>query len=222
MLADVAGKPMVQRVWERARDAVGADFVHVTTDSDEVAEVAAGFGAKVHRSSDQARCGTERVAEVAEDLDASALVNVQADDPFISAELISDSIEAFFDRGLPVCTPIFRISVEEGQTPHLVKAVRSHSGRALYFSRSVIPHDRDGADVDAELWGHVGLYVYSKEAVAEFASFGESELESREKLEQLRFLENDIPIATFVTEYRPRAVDVPEDLERMLKDGIDD
>ena len=107
------------------------------------------------------------------------------------------------------------------QTPHIVKAVRSHSGRAIYFSRSVIPHDRDGAAVDAQLWGHVGLYVYSPEAVEAFSSFGESELEQREKLEQLRFLENDIPIATFVTEYYPRAVDVPDDLERMLEEGID-
>ena len=97
--------------------------------------------------------------------------------------------------------------------------MRSHSGRALYFSRSVIPHDRDGAEDGDDLWGHIGLYVYSPEAVEAFASFGESELERREKLEQLRFLENDIPIATFVTDYRPRAVDVPEDLERMLKDS---
>jgi len=213
---------MIQRVWERSQDAVGADFVHVTTDSEEVAEVAKGFGADVRMSSEQARCGTERVAELASALDASALVNVQADDPFISSALVSESISAFFDRGLGVCTPIFRMSLEEGQTPHIVKVARSHSGRALYFSRAVIPHDRDGAEADAELWGHVGLYVYSPDAVEAFASFGESELEKREKLEQLRFLENDIPIATFVTDYRPRAVDVPEDLERMLKDGFDE
>jgi CMP-2-keto-3-deoxyoctulosonic acid synthetase len=213
---------MIQRVWERSRDAVGAECVHVSTDSDEVAEVAKGFGADVRMSSDQARCGTERVAELASRLDASALVNVQADDPFISSALVSESISSFFDRGLAVCTPIFRMSHEDGQTPHIVKVARSHSGRALYFSRAVIPHDRDGAEQGAELWGHIGLYVYSPDAVEAFASFGESELEKREKLEQLRFLENDIPIATFVTDYRPRAVDVPEDLERMLKDGFDE
>lgn len=212
---------MVQRVWEQAKEAVGAEFVWVTTDSDEVATVAQEFGAQVHRSSADATCGTERVAEVARTLDASALVNVQADDPFIPSHLIADAIEAFFDRGLAVCTPIFRLPLADGQTPHIVKAVRSHSGRAIYFSRSVIPHDRDGAAADAQLWGHVGLYVYSPEAVEAFSSFGESELEQREKLEQLRFLENDIPIATFVTEYYPRAVDVPDDLERMLEEGID-
>ena len=213
---------MVQRVWDAACEAVGRDFVHISTDSDEVADAAQSFGSRVHRSSDQARCGTERVAEVAREVDASALVNVQADDPFITAELIRDSIDAFEDRGLAVCTPIFRLPIGEGSTPHLVKVVRSHSGRALYFSRSVIPHDRDGVERDDDLWGHIGLYVYSPEAVDAFASFGESELERREKLEQLRFLENDIPIATFVTEYRPRAVDVPEDLERMLKDSGDE
>ena len=213
---------MVQRVWEAAREAVGEQFVHISTDSDEVAHIATSFGATVHRSSDQARCGTERVAEVARTVDASALVNVQADDPFITPELIRDSIEAFFDRGLAVCTPIFRLPLPEGATPHIVKVTRAHSGRALYFSRAVIPHDRDGAEADDQLWGHIGLYVYSPEAVEAFASFGESELERREKLEQLRFLENDIPMATFVTDYRPRAVDVPEDLERMLKEGANE
>ena len=87
---------MVQRVWLAACEAVGSDYVHISTDSDEVAEVAQAFGAQVHRSSDQARCGTERVAEVAREVDASALVNVQADDPFVTAELIRESIDAFF------------------------------------------------------------------------------------------------------------------------------
>lgn len=218
MLADVGGKPMVQRVWEQAAEAVGADHAIVATDSDEIAEIAKGFGAQVSMTSENATCGTERVAEVAKGLDASCLVNVQADDPFVPASLIRDSIDAFFDRGLGVCTPIFRLGMSEGQTPHIVKVARSHSGRALYFSRSVIPFDRDGASDDAHLWGHVGLYVYSPEAVEAYESFGESELEQREKLEQLRFLANDIPIATFVTDYTPRAVDVPEDLERMLKE----
>lgn len=210
---------MVQRVWEQAVDAVGNQRAIIATDSEEIASVARGFGALVRMTSENATCGTERVAEIASELDASCLVNVQADDPFVPASLIQDAIDAFFDRGLGVCTPVFRMSVEAGQTPHIVKVARSHSGRALYFSRSVIPHDRDGADPDATLWGHVGLYVYSPDAVAAYQSFGESELEKREKLEQLRFLANDIPIATFVTDYTPRAVDVPEDLERMLKEG---
>jgi len=218
VLADVGGKPMVQRVWEQAAEAVGADHAIVATDSDEIAEIARGFGAQVAMTSENATCGTERVAEVAKGLDASCLVNVQADDPFVPASLIRDSIDAFFERGLAVCTPIFRLAMGEGQTPHIVKVARSHSGRALYFSRSVIPFDRDGASDDAHLWGHVGLYVYSPEAVEAYESFGESELERREKLEQLRFLANDIPITTFVTDYTPRAVDVPEDLERMLKE----
>lgn len=213
---------MIQRVWMAAVEAVGTDRAHIATDSEEVADVARGFGADVQMTSAEATCGTERVAEISERIDASALVNVQGDDPFIPASLISDAIAAFFDRGLAVCTPIFRMSVEEGQTPHIVKATRSSSGRALYFSRSVIPHDRDGTDDGDQLWGHVGLYVYSPEAVSEHKSFGESELERREKLEQLRFLENDIPIATFVTEYRPRAIDVSEDLEALIAEGIDD
>jgi 3-deoxy-D-manno-octulosonate cytidylyltransferase len=213
---------MVQRVWEQAAEAVGSERAIVATDSDEIATIAGAFGATVRMTSEKATCGTERVAEIAKDLDASCLVNVQADDPFVPASLIKDAIDAFFDRGLGVCTPIFRLALEDGQTPHIVKVARSHSGRALYFSRSVIPFDRDGASEGAHLWGHVGLYVYSPEAVEAYQSFGESELEKREKLEQLRFLANDIPIATFVTDYTPKAVDVPEDLERMLKEAGND
>jgi 3-deoxy-manno-octulosonate cytidylyltransferase (CMP-KDO synthetase) len=213
---------MVQRVWQAAVDAVGSDRAHIATDSDEVAEVARGFGADVQMTSPDARCGTERIAEISERVDASAFVNVQGDDPFIPSSLITDSLDAFIDRGLAVCTPIFRMGIDEGQTPHIVKVTRSSSGRALYFSRSVIPHDRDGVEDGDGLWGHVGLYVYSPEAVKEYRGFGESELERREKLEQLRFLENDIPIATFVTEYRPRAIDVPKDLEALIAEGIDD
>lgn len=217
VLADVGGKLMVQRVWEQAVEAVGVDYAIVATDSDEIADVAKAFGAQVRMTSEKATCGTERVAEIAADLDASCLVNVQADDPFVPASLINDSIEAFFDRGLGVCTPIFRLSIDDGQTPHIVKVARSSSGRALYFSRSVIPFDRDGVTGEHHLWGHVGLYVYSPEAVAAYQGFGESELEQREKLEQLRFLANDIPVATFVTDYTPHAVDVPEDLEQMVR-----
>jgi 3-deoxy-D-manno-octulosonate cytidylyltransferase len=221
-LAPVLGIPIFQRVWNAAVEAVGSESVTVATDSDEIADIARGFGARVGMTSEQATCGTERVAELATGLDADALVNVQADDPFVTPELISESLEAFYDRGLGVCTPVFRLSADESGNPNVVKVTRSSSGRALYFSRAQIPFDRDGdPPVDSEtgpFWGHVGLYVYSPEAVAAYQSAGRSELEDREKLEQLRFLVADIPIATFVTDYRPRAVDVPEDLVAIEKE----
>jgi 3-deoxy-D-manno-octulosonate cytidylyltransferase len=207
---------MVQRVWQAAVDAVGPDCVTVATDSDEIAEIARGFGARVGMTSEKATCGTERVAELSPGLDADALVNVQADDPFVTPRLISESLEAFYDRGLGVCTPVFSLDSTQASNPNVVKVVRSNSGRAIYFSRAQIPFDRDGAfdagQDQTAFWGHVGLYVYSPDAVAAYESFGKTVLEEREKLEQLRFLVADIPIATFVTDYRPRAVDVPEDL----------
>jgi len=222
VLAPVLGIPIFQRVWNAAVEAVGGDSVTVATDSDEIAEIARGFGARVAMTSEKATCGTERVAELATGLNADALVNVQADDPFVTPELITESLDAFYDRGLAVCTPIFRLTAEEATNPNVVKVVRSSSGRALYFSRAQVPFDRDGdPPIDSEsgpFWGHVGLYVYSPEAVAAYQSAGRSELEDREKLEQLRFLVADIPIATFVTDYRPRAVDVPEDLEALEKE----
>jgi len=218
----VLGIPIFQRVWNAAVDAVGSDNVTIATDSDEIAEIARGFGARIGMTSENATCGTERVAELAAGLSADALVNVQADDPFVTPELIAESLNAFYDRGLAVCTPVFRLDPLEAANPNVVKVARTSSGRAMYFSRAQIPFDRDGAPpVHSEsgpFWGHVGLYVYSPEAVAAYQSFGRSELEDREKLEQLRFLVADIPIATFVTEYRPRAVDVPEDLEAIEKE----
>jgi 3-deoxy-D-manno-octulosonate cytidylyltransferase len=216
------GIPIFQRVWNAAAEAVGGDNVTVATDSDEIADIARGFGARVGMTSENATCGTERVAELAAGLNADALVNVQADDPFVTPQLVSESLDAFYDRGLAVCTPVFRLSGDEADNPNVVKVIRSSSGRALYFSRAKIPFDRDGEpSVDSEsgpFWGHVGLYVYSPEAVAAYQAAGRSELEDREKLEQLRFLVADIPIATFVTDYRPRAVDVPEDLVAIEKE----
>jgi 3-deoxy-D-manno-octulosonate cytidylyltransferase len=222
VLAPVLGIPIFQRVWNAAAEAVGAENVTVATDSDEIAGIARGFGARVGMTSEKATCGTERVAELAPGLDADALVNVQADDPFVTPALVSESLDAFYDRGLGVCTPVFRLSATDAANPNIVKVVRSSSGRALYFSRAQIPFDRDGdAPTSSEsgpFWGHVGLYVYSPEAVAAYQSAGRSEVEDREKLEQLRFLVADIPIATFVTDYRPRAVDVPEDLAAIEKE----
>jgi 3-deoxy-manno-octulosonate cytidylyltransferase (CMP-KDO synthetase) len=213
---------MFQRVWNAAVDAVGNSRVTIATDSAEIADLARGFGARVGMTSEDATCGTERVAELANGLNADALVNVQADDPFVTPELIQESLDAFYDRGLGVCTPVFRLDAAEAGNSNVVKVVRSSSGRALYFSRAQIPYDRDGQPSTSlesgPFWGHVGLYVYSPDAVIAYQSFGRSELEDREKLEQLRFLVADIPIATFVTEYRPRAVDVPEDLEALEKE----
>lgn len=222
MLAPVLGIPIFQRVWNAAAGAVGSDNVTIATDSDEIADLAQGFGARVGMTSEHATCGTERVAELATGIDADAFVNVQADDPFVTPELVTESLDAFYDRGLAVCTPVFRLGAENGNNPNVVKVVRSSSGRALYFSRAQIPFDRDGAPPETPqtgpFWGHVGLYVYSAEAVAAYAAFGRTELEDREKLEQLRFLVADIPIATFVTDYLPRSVDVPEDLEAIEKE----
>lgn len=213
---------MFQRVWNAASDAVGAENVTVATDSDEIADIARGFGATIGMTSEEATCGTERVAELAHHIDADALVNVQADDPFVTPHLISESLDAFYDRGLAVCTPVFRLEAHDASNPNVVKVVRSSSGRALYFSRSQIPYDRDGEPParsgSGPFWGHVGLYVYSPEAVSAYQSAGRSELEDREKLEQLRFLVADIPIATFVTDYRPQSVDVPEDLAAIEKE----
>ena len=216
------GIPIFQRVWNAAVEAVGPENVTIATDSDEIASIASGFGARVGMTSEKATCGTERVAELSPGISADALVNVQADDPFVTPELVRESLDAFYDRGLGVCTPVFRLASDQAANPNVVKVTRSSSGRALYFSRAQIPFDRDGAPPEASesgpFWGHVGLYVYSPEAVAAYAAFGRSELEDREKLEQLRFLVADIPIATFVTAYVPRAVDVPEDLDQINKE----
>lgn len=218
-LVSIAGKPMIERVWERARQASRVSQVIVATDDDRIAKAVKSFGGEAVLTRADHRSGTERVAEVAvAHPDAEILVNVQGDMPLIDPAAIDAGIEAVRDEedvmvgtlAVPIGNPA------EIMDPNVVKTVLDFDGNALYFSRAPIPWVRDRqAPVHAKHLKHVGLYVFRREALLEFATFPQGDLERIEQLEQLRWLENGYRIRVVETEHKTVEVDTPEDVKRV-------
>ncbi|PYU28228.1 MAG: 3-deoxy-manno-octulosonate cytidylyltransferase [Acidobacteria bacterium] len=218
-LISIAGKPMIERVWERARRASLVSNVIVATDDERIANAVKSFGGQaVHTRADH-RSGTERVAEVAiAHPDAEILVNVQGDLPLIEPAAIDAAIEAVRgEEDVKLGTLAVAIAnPAEIMDPNVVKTVVDFDGNALYFSRAPIPwvRDRQGP-VHAKHLKHLGLYVFRREALLEFATFPQGDLERIEQLEQLRWLENGYRIRVAETECRSIEVDTPEDVKRV-------
>ncbi|MFA7329690.1 MAG: 3-deoxy-manno-octulosonate cytidylyltransferase [Candidatus Delongbacteria bacterium] len=214
-LALLQGKPMLQWVWEAARQARLLDRLLVATDDERIRQAAETFGAEVLLTRADHASGTDRLAEVAQRVPAAIVVNIQGDEPLLQPGIIDATIRPLLDDPqLDCATPVttFR-DLDELRSPDTAKVVVDARGRALYFSRSVVPFDREGGAA-LELWRkHVGLYVYRAGLLARFSSLS-SHLEQLEMLEQLRLLENGIPIQTVPVEYQPLGVDRPADLER--------
>lgn len=202
---------MVQHVWERASQSRYLTEIIIATDDERIASAARGFGAQVRITSADHVSGTDRAAEVAAASAAGIIVNIQGDEPLIDPGAIDTAILALLDDpGCEMATLKRRISSpEEIHDPNVVKVVASHGGEALYFSRSPVPFDRDGGAV---YWKHVGLYVYRRSLLLSYPTLRPGVLERFEKLEQLRALENGIPIRVAETEYDSIGVDTPEDL----------
>ncbi len=222
VLADINGHPMLWHVFQGVAKAKTVNDIWVVTDSHEVKEVVTSWGAKALMTRPDCPSGTARIASVIDQLEADTVINVQGDEPLISGEVIDLVAEALENSEAPVATPVFRISdPEEVNNPNLVKVVRDAKGLALYFSRSAIPHVRDVDPSDwlsaAPFWGHVGVYAYRRQVLADFPKFPEGQLEGAEKLEQLRLMEAGLSIQTVEVEYRSRGVDTPEDLEQVKK-----
>ncbi len=221
-LADICGKPMIQRTYESALRSKLLHEVIIAVDDEKVAEIAQGFGAKVFITPKDITTGSDRIAYVARQLhEAEIIVNIQGDEPFIRGEMIDQGIEPLiFDKSVNVSTLAKRIeSVEELKAPSVVKVVFDYHNFALYFSRSPIPCVRDArTNFDriqmAEIYKHVGLYVYRKEYLLKFSELEQTDLEKVEKLEQLRMLENGFKIKVVTTEFENLSVDTPEDLQR--------
>jgi len=210
---------MIERVWERARRASLVSKVIVATDDERIAQAVKAFGGEAVLTRPEHRSGTERVAEVAASHpDAEILVNVQGDMPIIEPAAIDAGIEAVRDDedvklgtlAVPISNPA------EIMDPNVVKTVLDFDGNALYFSRAPIPWVRDRqAPVHAKHLKHVGLYVFRREALLEFATFPQGDLERIEQLEQLRWLENGYRIRVVETEHKTVEVDTPEDVKRV-------
>lgn len=222
-LAKLAGRPMIQHVYERAV-AAGAGRVIVATDDFMVRDACQQFNAKVMMTSRRHESGTDRIAEVAGELDwpdDTIVVNLQGDEPLMPAELlrqVAGLLEADPEAGMAtLCVPVE--SEEELHNPNVVKVVFSGTGEALYFSRAVIPHVRDGGGfATGRHYRHLGLYAYRLGALRDFAAAGPCQLEQLEKLEQLRALWRGTRIRIAVAQAAPgRGVDTEEDLRAVEK-----
>lgn len=214
VLREIAGRPMLEHVYEAVRRAEGLAEVLVATDSDEVAALGYERGWSVRMTSPAHRSGTERVHEVAASLAADVYLNVQGDEPLVRPEHINALLEPFLNSAVQVATLKTHCSAADVSNPNVVKVVTDLSGHALYFSRAAIPHDRD-ASGNVRHFKHLGFYAYRKAALDRFAALPESWLERAERLEQLRFLDNGIPIHVAETLFDTIGVDTEEDLKRV-------
>lgn len=213
VLRAIAGRPMVEWVWRAASESGLMDPVVVATDSDEVAEVCRTRGIPVAMTSPDCASGSDRVREVACQIDADIYVNIQGDEPTLTPGFFKPLL-ALLDRPeVEVATLAVPCPPEEFANPNAVKVVTALDGRALYFSRATIPFDRDRSGFTGYR-KHLGIYAYRKAALEQFAALPPSPLEKLEKLEQLRLLENGIGIYVAEAPADTIGVDTEEDLAR--------
>ena len=218
-LADLAGKPMIVRVAERAKQS-GAAAVHVATDDERIAVAVRNAGFPVVMTRADHVSGTDRLAEAARTLrlaDDEIVVNVQGDEPLIASDLVRAVAERLErDRGASMSTACHAIhDAQQAGSPHVVKVVLDAHGYALYFSRSRIPYPREG---EATCYRHAGIYAYRARFLREFAALAPAPLERTEALEQLRALWHGHRIAVVVSETDiPPGVDTPEDLDAVRR-----
>ncbi len=217
-LAKIAGKPMVQWVWESARNAKRVTRVVVATDDDRIARVVRGFGGEAMMTSPKLPSGTDRVAQVARASRAGIIVNVQGDEPLLSSITIDKVVEALQNDASAVMSTAVRKpeNEREWKSPNAVKAVLDRMNYALYFSRAPIPVQRSADEPShAPRWIHMGLYAFRRAFLFRFAALPTSTLEQSEKLEQLRVLEHGCAIKTVIATGVTCAVDVPGDVKRV-------
>ena len=228
VLADIGGKPMLQRVLERCTRASAPAAVVLCTDSQDLVDRAGSWGFAALLTSPSCESGSERLASVADQLVArggggaedTLIINVQGDQPFIDPAVI-DAMATEFASRTPtpeVLTPVYRMSADKVHNPNVVKTLLAADGRALYFSRSAIPHVR-GVDQahwhdHTTFWGHVGIYGYRADVLMRWNQLPYSPLEHIEKLEQLRLIEAGIQVKTFIAEGHFLSVDTAEQLEQ--------
>lgn len=214
MLRMIAGTPLVGYTYRGVRSSPLLDDVIIATDSHQIMQVCQANGWKAQMTSSSHRSGTERVHEVAKPLTADVILNVQGDEAMTRAEHIADLLRLMANPSVQVGTLKVAAKPEDINNPNAVKVVTDSSGIALYFSRATIPFDRDGSG-EARYYKHLGFYAYRKEALEKFVALPESSLERSERLEQLRLLENGIPIHVAETKHDAVGVDTEEDLRRV-------
>ncbi len=222
-LTPILGRPMFLWVWERARLCPGLASVSLATDDARIAEAAYSNGVPVVMTSQDHPGGTDRVREAAEQLKIPAeavVVNIQGDEPALDPANLGVLLAAFDDPAVRSATLACPLPAHEAANPNRVKVVRALNGDALYFSRSPLPFVRE--DTGLPLLGHIGLYAFTRDTLDRYVALPPSPLERTEKLEQLRLLENGIPMRVAVVEKASIGVDAPEDVgvvEALLRGG---
>jgi 3-deoxy-manno-octulosonate cytidylyltransferase (CMP-KDO synthetase) len=218
MLADLKGKPLVRRVWEGVSSSALVSRVIIAADDERILGAAKQFGAEAVLTDPALPSGTDRAAAATAALAADWIVNVQGDEPLLRGEALDDFISrlgADFDMAtLARKRPADSAAVRD---PNVVKVVSGLDGRALYFSRSAIPFQRDAGGPPPEYWQHIGIYAYRPATLRRLVALPVSPLERVEKLEQLRALQNGIAIQVLPTSLEAIGVDTPEDLQRVLR-----
>lgn len=220
VLAPINGKPMIQHVYERARQSRLLDDVIIACDDLRVKKAAEDFGARAVMTDPDHACGTDRIVEAVKDLDVQIVVNVQGDEPLIDPSVIDLLVKALKDdKQALMATVIKRVSdPNDLDNPNVVKVVVDREQRAIYFSRSKIPFNRGAGEHG--YFKHLGIYAYTKEFLLKFSALPKSALEVAESLEQLRVIENGFKIKTVLTEIETVGVDTQEDLikvENLIK-----
>jgi 3-deoxy-manno-octulosonate cytidylyltransferase (CMP-KDO synthetase) len=213
MLREIGGRPLVGVVYQAVRSSPLLDDVVIATDSDDILRVCRRHGWKAQITSAAHSSGTQRVHEVSNSIAADIYLNVQGDEPLARPEHIATLLDVMRDSNVCVGTLKTTSTAADVSNPNAVKVVTDAMGQALYFSRATIPHDRDGTG--PRYYKHLGFYAYRKAALDRFVALPESSLERSERLEQLRFLENGIPIFVEQTPYDTIGVDTEEDLQRV-------
>ncbi|MFH1460669.1 MAG: 3-deoxy-manno-octulosonate cytidylyltransferase [Candidatus Omnitrophota bacterium] len=218
-LADILGKPMIQHIYERAKEASVLDEIIIATDDERIKNAVDEFGGKAVLTSREHISGTERLTEVVFDLDVKVVVNIQGDEPLINPAMINDVAYSLLENPkLVMSTLKHRITnPDDLNNPNVVKVVTDKNNFALYFSRSCIPNTlRKKEGIQFTHYKHLGIYAYTKDFLLTFKGLKTSRLEEVESLEQLRALEHGYAIKVIETKYDTISVDTEEDLNKVI------
>lgn len=217
-LIKVCDKPIIQWVWERAIQVSSADMVIIATDNQEIYDTAKAFGAAVEMTSENHKCGSDRIVEVAQKYsEISYIINLQGDEPMINPDCVNEVIKQIKeDENADISTLLTEIGKDEDlEDPNMVKCVVDINGYAMYFSRSKIPYERNH-DI-AKFYKHIGIYGYKRESLFKMTKFPQPDIEQAESLEQLRALYNGMKIKTSIVKYNSIGIDTLEDLNAFKK-----
>jgi 3-deoxy-manno-octulosonate cytidylyltransferase (CMP-KDO synthetase) len=214
-LIQIEGKSLTQRVYEAVVGTQLFDRVIIATDHEDIYNHVKSFDAEVMMTSVSHQSGTDRVEECARSITTDLIVNIQGDEPFITKEPLELLINTFNDSDVQIASLMNVFENDDVNNPNNVKVITDINSYAIYFSRSVIPHNRDLSN-DVIYYKHIGVYAFKPEVLKMFVSLPVSNLEQIEKLEQLRLIENGYKIKMVLTDYKGIGIDTPEDLEKAV------